>query len=158
CERLREPLSVLREWEVPVEDRFAVGYVCRLLLRELLSMAARSGLGLLEVEGELRTEAGLVMLSIRLVEPTGGGQHLGQLAELQLERQTWSGGVVSVRWSALRVGRLEQVQRRWFGDDAETAGTARGFNNLVDRLSSRLRPQAVLRVEMRPDAQPECVA
>jgi protein ImuB len=156
CERLKKPLTVLNEWEVPVDDRFAVALVCRQMLRELLSMAARDGLGLQELEGELRTETGVVTLQIRLVEPTGDDAHLAQLAELQLERQTWSAGVVAARWSALRAGRLEQVQTRWFGDAPETK-TVRAFNTLVDRLSSRLQATAVLRVEVLPDSQPEHV-
>jgi protein ImuB len=154
CERLKEPLVVLREWEVPVDDRFTVALLCRQVLRELLSMAARQGLGLQELEGELRTETGVVILQIRLVEPTGDDAHLAQLAELQLERQTWSAGVVRARWSALRVGRLEQAQARWFGDAAE-AKSVRALNTLVDRLSSRLHATAVLRAEVLPDSQPE---
>ena len=70
CERLKEPLSVFREWDVPVDDRNALGFLCRQMLRELLSMASRLGMGLQELEGELKTETGPVPLDIRLVEPT----------------------------------------------------------------------------------------
>ncbi len=110
CERLREPLSAVREWETPIEDRLALALVCRQMVRELLSMAERHGMGLQELEGELRTETGPVTIDIRLVEPTRDEGHLAQLAELQLERLTWSGGVVAVRWAVLRLGRLEQAQ------------------------------------------------
>jgi protein ImuB len=154
CERLREPLSAVREWEVPIEDRLALTLVCRQMLRELLSMAERLGMGLQELEGELRTETGPVTIEIRLVEPSRDEGHLAQLAELQLERRTWSGGVVAVRWAALRLGRLDQVQGRWFGDALESK-TSRAFNTLVERLSSRLEAGAVLRVEFLPDSQPE---
>ena len=156
CERLKEPLTAFREWEVPIDDRFAVNLVCRQLLRELLSMAERIGMGLLELEGEIQTEADSIKIEIRLVEPTRDERHLAQLAELQLERRTWSGGVMAVRWSALRLGRLEQAQGRWFVDDLESK-TSRGFNTLVERLSSRLEAKAVLRVELVADAQPEHV-
>ena len=67
-------------------------------------------MGLQELEGELRTETGPVTIEIRLVEPTRDERHLAQLVELQLERQTWSGGVVAVRWTRSRLGRLEQAQ------------------------------------------------
>jgi protein ImuB len=156
CERLREPLSAVREWDVPIEDRLALTLVCRQMLRELLSMAERHGMGVQELEGELRTETGPVMIEIRLVEPTRDEGHLAQLAELQLERRTWSGGVVAVRWAALRLGRLDQAQSRWFGDELESK-TSRAFNTLVERLSSRLEAGAVLRVEFLPDSQPEHV-
>jgi protein ImuB len=154
CERLKEPLAAFREWEVPIDDRFAVNHVCRQLLRELLSMAGRVGMGLFELEGEIRTEADSITIEIRLVEPTGDEQHLAQLVELQLERLTWSGGVIAVRWSAPRLGRLEQAQGRFFADDLASKPT-RGFNTLVERLSSRLEAKAVLRVELVADAQPE---
>ena len=82
CERLLEPLTTLREWEVPIDDRFALGLVCRQMLGELLSMAERHGMGLQELEGELRTETGHVTIEIRLVEPTRDERHLAQLAEI----------------------------------------------------------------------------
>ena len=141
---------------MPIDDRFAVDLVCRQLLRELLSMAGRHGMGLLELEGEIQTETDPIKIEIRLVEPTRDERHLAQLAELQLERRTWSGGVIAVRWAALRLGRLEQAQGRWFGDDIESK-TSREFNTLVERLSSRLEAKAVLRVELVADAQPEHV-
>jgi len=156
CERLKEPLSAVREWEWPIEDRFAVALVCRQLLRELLSMAGRHGMGLQELEGELRTQTGPVTIVIRLVEPTRDEQHLAQLVDLNLERRTLSGGVMAVRWAALRLGRSEQAQGCWFGDDGETR-TSRAFNSLVDRLSSRLEARAVLRAEVVPEPQPEHV-
>jgi protein ImuB len=156
CERLKEPLSAFREWEVPIEDRFSIDLVCRQLLRELLKMAERLGMGLQELEMEIQTETGVVKIEIRLVEPTRDERHLAQLAELQLERRTWAGGIVAVRWTALRLGRLEQAQGRWFVDDVESK-TSRAFNILVERLSSRLEAKAVLRVELVPDAQPEHV-
>jgi protein ImuB len=154
CERLKEPIKAFREWEVPIEDRSAVDLVSRRLLRELLSMADRHGMGLLEVEEEIRTESETVKIEIRLVQPTRDDRHLAQLAELQLERRTWSGGVVAICWSVLRLGRMEQAQTHWFGDDIESQAS-RAFNTLVERLSSRLDTQAVLRMELVADAQPE---
>ena len=144
CERLKEPLSVFREWDVPVDDRNALGFLCRQMLRELLSMASRLGMGLQELEGELKTETDPVTLDIRLVEPTNDERHLAQLVELQLERRAWPGGIVAVRWTALKLGRSEQAQATWFLNDAQTRAS-RAVSSLVDRLSSRLDPGAVLR-------------
>jgi protein ImuB len=162
CQRLPEPLAAFREWEVPIDDRGALAFVCRKMLRELLAMAERQGMGIQELEGKLQTEAETgtetatdpVTITIRLVEPTREEEHLAQLVELQLERQTWSGGVVAVRFTALRLGRLEQVQGCWFGDEPQ-AKSSRAFNALVDRLSSRLEASAVLRAEVIADSQPE---
>ena len=153
-ERLREPLTAFREWDEPLDDRLAVAHLCRQMLRALLSGADHPGAGLHELEGELRTEAGAVGLEIRLVEPSRDEGHLAQLVELQLERCTWSGGVVAIRWTVLRLGRLPQVQGDWLADEAET-DTSRQLVALVDRLGSRLGNAAVLRAEVLPDAQPE---
>ena len=126
CERLKEPLSVIREWESPIEDRFALALLCRQMLQKLLSMADRHGMGLQELEGELRTPTGTVTLDIRLVEPTLDERHLAQLIEFHLERRTWSGGIVAVRWAAVRLGRSEQAQGRLFhGDDDEPKTSTR---------------------------------
>jgi protein ImuB len=154
CERLKEPLSTSREWEVPIDDRLGLLQLCRQLLRELLSMADRLGMGIQELEGEFQTEAGPVAMAIRLVEPTRNEKHLAQLLELQLERQVWSGGISAVRWTAPRLGRLEEVQGSWLDDDSER-DQSRTFHTLVDRLCSRLAADAVLRVELLPDPQPE---
>lgn len=156
CERLKEPLCVSREWEVPIDDRFALAQLCLLMLRELLSMAARIGMGLEELEGEIRTETGPVAIGISLVEPTRDERHLMQLVELQLERRTWSGGVVALSWTALRLGYAEQAQQSWFGDDSQ-AKSSKAFKSLIDRLTSRLEDKAVLRVKMLADSQPEHV-
>jgi protein ImuB len=156
CERLDEPLKAFRDWEVPMEDRFAVNLVCRQLLRELLARAEGHGMGIQELEGEIQTETRPVMIEIKLVEPTRDDQHLAQLVELQLERQTWSGGVVAVRWSAVRLGSLEQAQGSWFVDEVDLK-RSRSFNALGERLSSRLETRAVLRVDLVPDAQAEHV-
>jgi protein ImuB len=154
CERLKEPLSASREWEVPIDNREALALVCRQLIRQLLSMAGRFGLGLQELEGEIRTETAQVKIGISLVEPTGDERHLAQLVELQLERRAWSGGVVAVSWTALKLGRSVQDQGCWFNDDTEQK-SSKALNSLIDRLCSRLEDKAVLRVEILPDAQPE---
>jgi protein ImuB len=144
----------LREWEWPIHDRFALALVCRQLLQELLALAGRQGMGLQELSGEIRTETGPVTIEIRLVEPTRDDVHLAQLVDLHLERSTLAGGVLGVRWSALRLGRPEQCQGTWFGNP-EDSSTSRAFSNLVDRLNSRLQAPAVLRAEALPDPQPE---
>jgi protein ImuB len=153
-ERLCEPLAVVRTWEVPLENRLDVAAICREMLRTLLSMGPRPGAGLQELEGELRTEADAVKLEIRLVEPSRDEHHLAQLVELHLERCTWSGGVIGIRWVVLRLGSLAQIQHDWFADQ-RARDTSRQVVALVERLSSRLGDDRVLRVEIIPDPQPE---
>jgi protein ImuB len=156
CERLKDPIVTHREWEVPIEDRFAVAVASRHLLRELLTLVEPRNIGLHECEANLRTETETLKLDLKLVEPTRDLEHLNQLVDLQLERLTWNDGVVAINWSAQRLGRIEQNQEIWFSDDADTKNH-RAFLNLVERLSSRLGPAAVLRLQPRPDPQPEHV-
>ncbi len=148
-ERLREPLTVAHEWEVPIDDRLALAFLCRQMIGTLLSIADHPGTGFQELEGELRTEADPVLLEIRLVEPTRDEGHVAQLVELQLERQEWSGGVIAVRWTVLRLGKMPQVQRDWFGDHVE-ADASRQVVALIDRLGSRLGVKAVMRAGSPP--------
>ncbi len=152
---IREPLTVVREWEVPLEDRLTLSFYCREMLRELLSAASHPDSGFQELEGELRTETGAVKLLIRLVRPSRDEGHLAQLVDLQLERCTWSGGVVAIRWVVNRLGHLPEIEHNWFGSDLESRAS-REVVGLVDRLSSRLGEDAVRRAEVLPDAQPEC--
>jgi protein ImuB len=156
CERLLEPPSVFREWESPIEDRNTLGMVCKQMLTVLIALAERHGMGVHELSGSMRiaTESEPRKFVIRLVEPTRDLSHLGQLVDLHLERSTWSGGVLAVSWSALRLGSIEQTQRNWLGDES-TLADIRERNNLVDRLASRLGAEAVLKVCMLPDPQPE---
>ncbi len=154
CERLREPLVSYREWEIPVDDRFTLALLNRELLEELVSKAASLGMGLHELEGELKTEDGLVAIEIRLVEPTRDVGHLLQLVELQWERRKWSGGVVAARWRALKLGQTDHAQYFWPGDE-HTAGAPREWSALLERLSNRLGETTVLRALVVPDPQPE---
>jgi protein ImuB len=156
-ERLVQPLCTVRDWEVSIDDRLSLVLLCRQMLGELIEMADRHSMGLQELEGELQTEGGPVTLAIRLVEPTSDIGHLERLLDLQLERHSWKGGVTSARWTAIRIGPIEEVQGRWFEDEFE-AEKSRALAALVDRLSSRLDASAVVRVEAVPDAQPEFVA
>jgi protein ImuB len=154
AERLREPLTVVREWDVPLEDRLTLALICRRMLRALLAAGNHRGAGFQELKGELRTEMGTVKLELRLARPSRDEGHLAQLMELQLERRTWSGGVVAIQWTVTQLGRLLEVEHNWFAPDVESDGS-RQVVALVDRLSGRLGDHLVLRAEALPDAQPE---
>jgi protein ImuB len=56
--------------------------------------------------------------------------------------------------TALRLGYAQQAERSWF-DDLAHEKASRAFNNLIDRLNSRLNQNAVLRAEIFADPQPE---
>src|SRR5262249_13613806 len=113
AERLREPLTAARQWDVPLEDRLTLALICRQMLQTLLSVGNHPGAGFQELEGALQTESGAVTLAIRLARPSRDESHLAQLVELQLERCTWSGGIVAIRWTVTQLGRLPEVEHNW---------------------------------------------
>ncbi|HUQ71813.1 MAG TPA: DNA polymerase Y family protein [Planctomycetaceae bacterium] len=154
AERLREPLIVSRAWEEPVTDQSAIGSINRELLRELMAQAAERSCGLHELRGEFQTESTTLVVELQLVEPSLDEKHWQELIALRMDRQAWPGGVLRITWIALRLGILHRLQGRLFADD-ELADSARAIHALVDRLTSRLGTEAVLRAEVRPDPQPE---
>jgi protein ImuB len=154
AERLHEPLTVAREWDVPLEDRLTLALICREMLRALLREASHPGAGVQEMVGELRTEGGPVKLEIHLARASRDEEHLAELVTLQLERCTWPGGIVAIRWTITELGHLPEIERNWFAPDVET-DASRQVVALVDRLSSRLGDDVVLRAEAVPDAEPE---
>ena len=80
-------------------------------------MAGRLGMGLQELEGELRPRPVRSRSRFGWWSPPATNGIWRSSSSLQLERRTWSGGVVAVRWTALKLGRSEQAQGCWFGDD-----------------------------------------
>jgi len=154
AERLQEPLVVSRTWDEPITDQLAVAIVNRELLHELLAQVAQRSCGLHEVRGEFQTETKTVPVELHVTEPTLDEAHWNELIALRLERQPWPGGVLRVTWMALRLGVLHRQQGTLFAQD-HAADQSRAVHALVDRLTSRLGAGAVLRVEIRPDPQPE---
>src|SRR5690606_14213147 len=77
------------------------------------------------------------------------------LATMQLERLALPGPVGEVSLKATSTAPLGSRQRDFFGGDP-ARDRAQSFELLVNRLSSRLGPAAVLRARLHPDAQPEC--
>ena len=154
AERLREPLVVSRAWEDPLTSQFAISSANRDLLRQLLAQVAQHSVGLQEARGTFQTETGAISVDLQLVEPTTDERHWQELVELRMERQPWPGGVTKITWTALRLGTLPRQQGHLFDDD-DRAESSRALATLVDRLTSRLGVDAVLRVQVEPDAQPE---
>ena len=77
-ERLIEPLCTAPRMEVPIDNRLTLVVLCSQMLRELLSMADRLGMGLQELEGEFQTEDGPVTMALRLIEPTRDIGHISR--------------------------------------------------------------------------------
>jgi protein ImuB len=101
------------------------------------------------------TDGPPLSLSVGLFRASPSLRHLLDLLRLRLERLSLPAAVAAVRAEATAVAPLACRQRTLSfaaGDDADDALALAG---LVDRLSSRLGRQCVLRARLTPDAEPE---
>jgi protein ImuB len=73
---------------------------------------------------------------------------------MQLERFVLPGPVQAMSVEAATTAPLEDRQQELFPDDS-TRSSPRRLAGLIERLSSRLSPGAVVRASLRPEAQPE---
>jgi protein ImuB len=97
--------------------------------------------------------AGYVSLRIGLLQPSASARQLLELVELHLENVRLAGEVDRVELRAAVVGRLGERQRELFAD--RWASDPHQMAVLVNRLSSRLGSERVLRAELRKSAVPE---
>src|SRR6185437_8095649 len=81
-------------------------------------------------------------------------RHLLELIQLRLERLRLSEPIARVHLSVLATSPLEIQQQELFANE-NRRGDPRPLALLVDRLSSRLGPDCVLRARQWPEAQPE---
>lgn len=153
AERLIEPIVVDWLFEDPVTDRQTLDHVCEVLLERLLVTLEARRAGLRELTCRwLGTAA--EPISLRLLRPTTERQHLLDLLRLQCERVVFTAGVKGVRMEVVELGLPPIRQATLFEDDVGEKHQ-RALAELVDRLSSRLGRDAVLRASLQPDPLPE---
>jgi protein ImuB len=160
--RLAEPITPHRKlpevqaiyrFEYPTEDRRALDLVLARMVSRVEAVLEERGWGARQVECWLYHEsAPPARFSFGLCRASASRGYLGMLLRTQLEQVTVAAAVRTV-W--LRVPTAEPVggcQGEFFeGESAEELA------GLIDRLSVRLGREAVTRVTLVPDAQPECV-
>ena len=160
AERLVEPIVADWLFEEPVTDRQTLDHVCEVLLERLLVRLESRRAGLRELTCHwLGTAA--EPISLRLLRPTTERRHLLDLLRLQCERTVFvpretgfTAGVKGVRMEVVELGLPAIRQATLFEDDAGEKHQ-RALAELVDRLSSRLGRDAVLRSSLQPDPLPE---
>ncbi len=97
---------------------------------------------------------GAVECTVKLFQPSACAEHLLELLRMRMERTRLPGPVCEVQLAVLRSARLECRQQLLFDEDA-SHDAPRHLAALVDRLSSRLRSESVLRPRAIADPQPE---
>jgi protein ImuB len=128
----------------------------RLLERVLEQLPARMGVTRLVCRLDSSAGRPPAWFWVDLFRPSASVRHLSELLRLQLERRGAPGPVAELRLSVTATSLLESRQAV-FGEagGVEADDPAEQLARLMDRLTSRLGRESVLRIIPIPDAQPE---
>jgi protein ImuB len=139
--------------EYPTAHRETLGQALGMLTRRVAEQLAARGWGVLELICQLDCSGQGVSLRVGLFQPTALVEHLLELVGMQLELLRLPGAVSRLTVTATRTAPLVERQHELFADEPRERW--RQLAVLVDRLSSRLGPEQVVRPRLRPEAQPE---
>lgn len=124
------------------------------LLEQLVSLLSSMRLGTRHLHCHFVTENQTEHeINIRLCAATADVRRLADLMRLQLERQHWNAPLIGLRLEALEVAPLDRPQQEMF--EGTTHDQTCRFSQLLDRVSSRLGDEAVMRPVCRPNPIPE---
>jgi len=140
--------------EYPAERRELVEQILRELVHRIATALANRREGVLKLGCRLDCAPGQpVLLEVGLFRPSADKEHLWDLLQMQLEQAALPGPVGRVRLEAALTARLENRQGKLFAGGEHEA--QRQFALLIDRCSSRLGSDAVLRPQLTADPLPE---
>lgn len=146
--------EVRRGLEIGTTDFQIVEQMALSLLRDLIERLQTRHLGVSELCSRFLTEDRAVHeISIPLREATADLRHLGELLRLKLERLTLNSALVGIHLKAEAVSPLKWQELHLFAE--ESRHQARQLTVLLDRLSNRLGPQAVVYAIPGTDPIPE---
>jgi protein ImuB len=170
-----EPLEVRQTFEFPLQDRRAVDAAIQSAVTRLTEQLAARGLGVQRLECELSHQpdapardvrhapslarrAGVPqhptphVFTLNLIHPTADPRRLLELLDLRLERTQLPAEVTDILIRAEELRPLGARQRLFFDDPDHTASELAA---LIERLSSRMGENTVLRPQLASDHQPE---
>lgn len=153
AERLLEPVTAEWPFEEPVSDQQILEQVYEVLLDRVVTSVESRQAAIKELTCQwlgCSTEP----ISLRLLRPTLDRRYLAELLKLQCERCQFESGVSGVRIDVVEMA-LPTLRQATLFDDGTNKKQERSLVELVDRLSSRLGCQAVLRSNLFPDPLPE---
>jgi protein ImuB len=150
-----EEFAVEQSFEYPITKSEAIRHTIEKLLERLAWLLSGRRAGALAVECRFACEgAPAVAFEFGLFQPTGRARNLLEIADLQLERLRLPAPAAAIEVRVLRHAPLEERQAALFDEERSLDGSRR-LAGLVDRLTGRLGPAAVIRVKLLSDAQPE---
>jgi protein ImuB len=146
--------EVRRDLETGTSDFQVVEQLCLTVLQDLIRMLQARHLGASELSCRLLTEdQSCHEFSLRLREATADVRHLGELLRLKLEQVTLGSALVGIHLKAEASAPLKWHELQLFAE--ESRHQARQLTVLLDRLSNRLGPEAVVYALPRSDPIPE---
>jgi protein ImuB len=153
-ERRPEPIEASWESDAPLQNAAALEVLMTRLLEEVLERLQQAGAGVQHLQVQLSTpDRRTQTLTIDCVRPTTALPHLLELLRLRWERESFPQGICRVRMSVLQAGGLTKAPLTLWPAAGE--GSEPELLRLIERLSSRLGADAVLRPLLIADAQPE---
>lgn len=151
-----QPILASLRWDSPIHDAALIETVLHQLLERVLAELRSRQRATQELRVTWKTETGdSEPLIIRLLKPTTAADRLAELLSLRQERFPLVGGVTAITMEA--IPSLRNPARRNTLFEQDDTGEAE-FSHLIERLSQRLGEEAVLRLRVQPDAQPERAA
>ena len=142
-------------FEFPTESFEALEAALAELLHKLIAELLPRNAGIQQLVCRLRGEnGGDVSFRVGLFRASLNPRHLLELVQLRLERSRLSEPIAGLHLAVLATSPLEAQQQELFASE-NRRDDPRPLALLVDRLSSRLGPDCVLRARLWPEAQPE---
>ena len=143
-----------RVLEYPAENRDLIEHIVQELINQIAAALAERREGVVQLACRLDCAPGQpVTIEVGLFRPSASAPHLWELVRMQLERVRLPGAVGRITLQAKLTAPLENRQGQLFTGNQDEAD--RQFGLLIDRLTSRLGPAAVLRPRLIADPLPE---
>jgi protein ImuB len=154
-ERRPEPIEAIWESDASLQSAAALETLMTRLLEEVLERLHTTGAGVQRLQAQLSTpDRRQQTLTIECVRPTTALLHLLELLRLRWERESFPQGICRVRLSVLQAAEMTKSPLTLW--PAAGGGSDCELLRLIERLSSRLGADAVLRPLLIAEAQPEC--
>jgi protein ImuB len=145
-----------RVLEYPTEQRELIEQILQELINQIAAALAERREGAVQLACRLDCAPGQPMtIDVGLFRPSANPRHLWELVRMQLEQLRLPGAVGRFTLQAKLTAPLENRQGQLFTGNQDEAD--RQFGLLIDRLTSRLGPDAVLRPRLIADPLPERV-
>jgi len=155
-----DPSVAEQLFEYPIRDHKAIVIVLKQLIRELIEKLTPHQEGIMRLQivfsindVEQFSEARESEFSVGVICPSLSADHLTELVMTRLESARLAGEVSKLRVRAKTTASLASRQEKLFESDVDKNSNA--LAQFIDRLSTRLGEEAVLRPRLQPDAQPE---